>query len=33
MGNEDCNMHGVDENFRVDLVQKGLDFANTFWSK
>jgi acetylornithine deacetylase/succinyl-diaminopimelate desuccinylase-like protein len=33
LGNDDCNMHGVDENFRVDLVEKGLCFANIFWSK
>jgi acetylornithine deacetylase/succinyl-diaminopimelate desuccinylase-like protein len=33
LGNDDCNMHGTDENFRVDLVQKGLNFAKTFWSK
>ncbi len=24
LGNEDCNMHGLDENFRVDYVRKGL---------
>ncbi len=33
LGNDDCNMHGVDENFKVDLVEKGLSFANNFWSK
>lgn len=31
LGNDDCNMHGTDENFRVDLVQKGLNFAEKFW--
>lgn len=33
LGNNDCNMHGVDENFRVDLVEKGLKFAEMFWRK
>jgi acetylornithine deacetylase/succinyl-diaminopimelate desuccinylase-like protein len=33
LGNDDCNMHGVDENFKVNLVEKGLEFAETFWSK
>jgi acetylornithine deacetylase/succinyl-diaminopimelate desuccinylase-like protein len=33
LGNNDCNMHGVDENFRVDLVEKGLSFAENFWAK
>jgi acetylornithine deacetylase/succinyl-diaminopimelate desuccinylase-like protein len=33
LGNDDCNMHGVDENFKVDLIEKGLSFANSFWSK
>ena len=27
MANEDCNMHGADENFEVDLAKKGLQFA------
>jgi acetylornithine deacetylase/succinyl-diaminopimelate desuccinylase-like protein len=27
LGNEDCNMHGVNENFEVDLVEKGLRFS------
>jgi acetylornithine deacetylase/succinyl-diaminopimelate desuccinylase-like protein len=31
LGNDDCNMHGTDENFRVDLVEKALNFAETFW--
>ena len=29
--NEDCNMHGAGENFRVDLVEKGLDFSGRFF--
>lgn len=33
LGNDDCNMHGTDENFRVDLVQKGLNFAENFLGK
>lgn len=33
LGNEDCNMHGVDENYTVSLVKKGLDFSNRFFSK
>ncbi|MEI6316405.1 MAG: M20/M25/M40 family metallo-hydrolase [bacterium] len=32
-GNDDCNMHGLDENFRVDLVKKGLEFSKLFFSK
>jgi acetylornithine deacetylase/succinyl-diaminopimelate desuccinylase-like protein len=30
LGNEDCNMHGVNENFDVALVQKGLKFSQKF---
>ena len=33
LGNDDCNMHGLDENFRVDLVKKGLKFSELFFSK
>lgn len=29
--NDDCNMHGVEENFRVDLIEKGLDFSERFF--
>lgn len=32
LGNDDCNMHGADENFRVDLVEKGLSFSRLFFS-
>lgn len=28
--NEDCNMHGIDENFDIDLVKKGLEFSRVF---
>ena len=27
LGNEDCNMHGVDENFQVEYVRKGLQLS------
>jgi len=30
LGNQDCNMHGVDENFRIDLIEKGLEFSKRF---
>ena len=30
LGNDDCNMHGADENFRLDLIEKGLRFS-TAW--
>lgn len=33
LGNEDCNMHGANENFTIDLVKKGLEFSKTFFSK
>lgn len=33
LGNEDCNMHGVDENFRVDLIEKGIEFSKRFFGK
>ena len=28
--NEDCNMHGVDENFDIELIKKGLEFSMEF---
>lgn len=31
--NEDCNMHGANENFKVDLIEKGLKFSERFFSK
>lgn len=31
LGNDDCNMHGANENFRLDLVHKGLDFSRAFF--
>jgi acetylornithine deacetylase/succinyl-diaminopimelate desuccinylase-like protein len=30
--NEDCNMHGVNENFRIDLLKKALKFSRSFFS-
>lgn len=33
LGNDDCNMHGIDENFMIDLVKKGLKFSELFFSK
>ena len=32
LGNEDCNMHGANENFRIDLIEKGLRFSQLFFS-
>lgn len=33
LANEDCNMHGVDENFRIEFLTKGLEFSKKFFSK
>ena len=33
LGNEDCNMHGTNENFDIDLIIKGLAFSNSFLRK
>ncbi|MFI5241333.1 MAG: M20/M25/M40 family metallo-hydrolase, partial [Microgenomates group bacterium] len=30
LGNEDCNMHGANENFDLELIQKGLQFSSEF---
>jgi acetylornithine deacetylase/succinyl-diaminopimelate desuccinylase-like protein len=30
LGNEDCNMHGVNENFDLTCVEKGLQFSKKF---
>ncbi len=32
MGNDDCNMHGIDENFKIGHIKKALGFAEVFWS-
>jgi acetylornithine deacetylase/succinyl-diaminopimelate desuccinylase-like protein len=31
LGNEDCNMHGVNENFNIDILKKGLEFSYNFF--
>jgi len=33
LGNEDCNMHGVNENFEIDLIKKGLNLSNKVFKK
>ena len=33
LGNEDCNMHAVDENFDISILDKGLRFSERFFSK
>lgn len=32
-GNDDCNMHWVNENFAVSLIEKSLNFSKSFLSK
>lgn len=32
LANEDCNMHGVDENFDKDYLMKGINFSLHFFS-
>jgi acetylornithine deacetylase/succinyl-diaminopimelate desuccinylase-like protein len=32
LGNEDCNMHGANENFDKDILKKALDFSQRFFS-
>jgi acetylornithine deacetylase/succinyl-diaminopimelate desuccinylase-like protein len=32
LGNEDCNMHGANENYNIDLLKKGLEFSEKFFS-
>jgi acetylornithine deacetylase/succinyl-diaminopimelate desuccinylase-like protein len=31
-GNDDCNMHGINENFRITHIKKALKFCGAFWS-
>lgn len=31
LANSDCNMHGDNENFRIDLIDKGLQFSEKFF--
>ncbi len=32
LGNNDCNMHGVEENFTIDLIEKGLELSELMLS-
>ncbi len=32
LGNNDGNMHGAEENFRIDLIEKGLEFSQKLFS-
>jgi acetylornithine deacetylase/succinyl-diaminopimelate desuccinylase-like protein len=31
LGNDDCNMHGANENYSLDLIQKALTFSKSFF--
>lgn len=31
LGNDDCNMHGANENARVDIIEKGLEFSSQYF--
>jgi acetylornithine deacetylase/succinyl-diaminopimelate desuccinylase-like protein len=33
LANEDCNMHGANENFRIELIEKGLEFSRQFFEQ
>lgn len=33
LGNDDCNMHGPNENFDIGLIDKALRFCDKFYSK
>lgn len=33
LGNPDCNMHGINENFSMKMVEKGLKFSEMFFAK
>jgi len=32
LANDDCNMHGADENFQTDYIKRGLDFSKHLFS-
>ena len=32
LANDDCNMHAVDENFSIDLIEKGLEISRRIFS-
>lgn len=33
LANEDCNMHGIDENFDISMLKKALVFSEMFFSR
>ncbi|MFH1898994.1 MAG: M20/M25/M40 family metallo-hydrolase [Patescibacteria group bacterium] len=33
LANEDCNMHGTNENFKLKLVEKALEFSTSFFAR
>jgi len=33
LANDDCNMHGVNENYNINLIKKGLEFSTKFFSE
>jgi hypothetical protein len=32
LANDDCNMHGVNENYDIELIKKGLEFSQRYFS-
>jgi hypothetical protein len=33
LANDDCNMHGINENFKTDLIEKWMEFSYKFFQK
>lgn len=33
LGNDDCNMHGINENYDIQLIKRGLAFSERFFGK
>ncbi len=33
LANEDCNMHGTNENFKIELIEKGIEFCRKFYKR
>jgi len=33
LANDDCNMHGTNENFKIDLIEKWMEFSYKFFQK
>jgi acetylornithine deacetylase/succinyl-diaminopimelate desuccinylase-like protein len=33
LANEDCNMHGANENFNIEILEKALKFSQSFFTK